>query len=403
MKLLTKNKYYNSILLIMIMLISDILISLFLGYSGQLLSLTRYLIYGISVYYMLKALIKNNVKVDFLSKVFLLWVLYLIITALPYLFNDYRNYIYLKQFISGTFIIYLYPFFIKADLNLQFYKKIFKLSYLMGLIYLIITVPFFLYFTATSDNGGERMTVLAYGLPILLYTYNYHSKKKQKIIIASALLALVVLMILGRRNGVAFFGATLFFTYLLNFFTKQKNVRKNYALLIFVFVLFALVLGSFYSTAFSYFFERVDTGMDSREGVIELFLYDFNQSPKDWWFGRGIFGEVSGGALGDDETGLRDSIENGYLFLILKGGWIYLGLLILISLKSIYLGLFKSNNVFVKGLALVLIVYYIDMIGFGIPGVYLKYAMVFIAISGCNSSYLRSCSDLTLKKIIGLK
>jgi hypothetical protein len=144
------------------------------------------------------------------------------------------------------------------------------------------------------------------------------------------------------------------------------------------------------------------TGFESRESVIEMFFDDFNKTPGDWIWGRGLFGEFNGGDLGAKETGLRDLIENGYLFLILKGGWIYLGLLILISLKAIYLGLFKSSNVLVKGLALLLIIFYIDMIGYGIPGISLKYMMVFVAISGCNSKRLRSYSDLILAKKIGL-
>ena len=87
-----------------------------------------------------------------------------------------------------------------------------------------------------------------------------------------------------------------------------------------------LALGCFlglviFSSSFEFFFSRVDTGMDSREGIIELFMLDFNTTPNDWIFGRGIYGEFNGGILATNEdTGMRDGIENGYLNIILKGG-----------------------------------------------------------------------------------
>ena len=85
------------------------------------------------------------------------------------------------------------------------------------------------------------------------------------------------------------------------------------------------------------------------------------------------------------------------------GGGIWLVLLILLSLKSVYLGLFKSNNKLCKGFAFIIVVYYIDMIGFGIATISLGYMMVFIAISICCNKQFRRLTDEDLMYKIGLE
>lgn len=185
--------------------------------------------------------------------------------------------------------------------------------------------------------------------------------------------------------------------------TYLSKGSKKFKVIGLVLCIVLIVINSF-SEHFTYFFERMDTGMSSREGTIELFLIDFNNQPSDWIFGRGMYGSFMGGVLAEgDLTGTRSGIENGYLQLILKGGWIWLGLLIFISIKALYLGLFKSKNLLCKGMALVILVYYIDMIGFGIPTLFLGYINVFIAMSGCNTKWLRDCTDAELQPYLGLK
>lgn len=214
------------------------------------------------------------------------------------------------------------------------------------------------------------------------------------------------MMILARRNKVIYFGSVLFFTYYINLFfkntllsvSKLTLIRSAIVLIIF----FCIILVSF-SRKFDLFWERMDTGMESREDIIELFIYDFNRTPQDWIWGRGIFGQFEGGILADEDTGRRDGIENGYYQTVLKGGGIFLFLLAVVSINAAYKGFFKSNNILCKGFASLLIIFFINMIAMNQYGITMKSIFIFIAISACNSKDLRGLTDHYLANKIGLK
>jgi len=401
-----KSKVFSSIAFTQIWGLIILFLS-FVVYSSKVISLTGYVIYFFAVLVLIRAIYSNHIKVSFFIGLFLFWVIYLIASAIPNLFNDYKNYLYLKQFISGQLFLYVIPFLIIAHLNLSFYKALFKFAYIFVLLYFMITIFLFYYLIQDITRGGEALTFLMTGAAPLILTLTYHSKKHRAIILIAILLLVFEMMILGRRNVVLYFGSVLFLSFIIALISKQtfsQNKKLNYLFLAIAIVFFSGLVLSLFSKSFEFFFERIQTGMESREGIIDLFFYDFNRNPLDWITGRGVFGQFEGGILATDKkTGLRDGIENGYLYLILKGGGIYLGLLIIISLKAMYNGFFKSRNLLVKGFAAIILIYFIDMIGFGIPMVNLKYIIIFIAIAACNTKWLRELTDEFLSKEIGLK
>jgi hypothetical protein len=403
---LSKNKYFNAILITQIWTVI-ILFLAFIGFSSKLITLIGYLAFFLSTIFFIVALIFNHKNPSFVTAIFLLWICYLLIDAIPFLFNNYRNYIYFKQFISGRLFLYIIPFIIISNLNLVFYKSLLKFSYKLLVLYLILTFLLFFYLIQDKTNGGEALTLLMGGAAPLMMTLPYHKTKYRIIILLAVILLLFEMMILGRRNVVLYFGCVFFSPFFMSLLSKeknQKNLKRNFLRLFILAVSFSGFIFWIFSNSFDFFLNRVQTGMQSREIIIELFINDFNNAPKDWILGRGIFGQFQGAELASDtNTGLRDGIENGYLQLILKGGWVYLGLLILISINAIYKGLFKSKNYLVKGFAAIIVIYYIDMIGFGVPTLSIKYIMVFIAIAGCNTLWLRECSDEYLATELGLR
>lgn len=376
------------------------------AYTSKLVSLIGYIFYFFAAYILIRSLWNKHQNTNFISKLFLMWIIYLLITSIPYLLNNYKDYIYLKKFISGIFFLYLIPFLIIADLNAKFYRMFFKLSYNFLILYLVIVVPFFFYFLSPTNNSEWYVRMLVGASPILALAYPYHNRTKGNIIIIAIIFALIAMVIPGRRNMVLYLSSALFFVILINIFSNHFLVvkrRYSFIVLFIIILIFCGMLIVLNSNSFSYFIEKANTGMYSREDIIELFINDLNSSPKDWIWGRGIFGQFNGGVLGDSETGLRDGIENGYLILILKGGWIYLGLLILISFRAIYFGFFKSKNILCKGFSAIILIYYIDMIGFGVPDISLKYILIFISIGACNTKWLLESSDEYLAKEIGLR
>jgi hypothetical protein len=297
-------------------------------------------------------------------------------------------------------------FLIAAKFDIEFYDRMFKFCYQLILIYLVISIPLFPLFIKDLSFGAEGYTSFASAGSILLLTLPYHTKKKRTIIIIAVILAVIIMMILARRNKVIYFGSVLFFTYYINLFfkntllsvSKLTLIRSAIVLIIF----FCIILVSF-SRKFDLFWERMDTGMESREDIIELFIYDFNRTPQDWIWGRGIFGQFEGGILADEDTGRRDGIENGYYQTVLKGGGIFLFLLAVVSINAAYKGFFKSNNILCKGFASLLIIFFINMIAMNQYGITMKSIFIFIAISACNSKDLRGLTDHYLANKIGLK
>lgn len=345
----------------------------------------------------------NHQRIGFIRSLFLIWIFYIIVTSLPSLSDSYFNYIKFKQFFSINLFLFLIPLYMIIKIDLEVIQKLFRLSYKFVLIYLFVSIPIFS--CSPEFFKSESLIFLLGGSLMLIMTFPYHNIKKSRLVLLAVLIGIVIMMLLGRRNVVLYLGGGLVFASLLNVFGNSTLTRGKRYRYVFIITALACLMGFvLFSSSFSYFFERVGTGMNSREGIIELFISDFNHTPNDWIFGRGMYGEFEGGFLATNEdTGLRDGIENGYLQLILKGGCIWLVLLILISLKAVYLGLFKSKNCLCKGFACLILLYYIDMIGFGIPSISLKYILIFVGISVCNSRCFRNCSDDILAENIGLK
>ena len=396
-------KQNGSILLFRAIVLSQIvsLLPMFLSVVGiggesQIISLIKYFLMLLSTFYCLKYAINQHIKVSVIQMLFFVWITYLYISAIPNIIDPYRNHIQLKMFLTYIMFLYIIPVMMVAELDFVFLKKLFKFSYVLLLLYL----AFALLFAKYDDEG---FTILAEGVIILMMTWPYHKPKKRIVVILVFIITIVGMMIAARRNKVVFYGGGLVLALIINIISNSSYGSTKRVILVLLTLVFGISL-YFAQSSFSLFFERMGTGMSSREDIIELFVDDFNNHPSDWVFGRGLYGSFYGGVLNTNEDlDTRDGIENGYLFLILKGGGVWLALVTLIAFNALYKGLFKSKNLLCKGFAMIILLYYIDMIGYGVPQISLKYIMVFIAIAGCNTPWLRECSDLYLEKQIGLK
>lgn len=390
---------FKGVLLIQIIFTIDLLVSYF-SLESQVLSLVRYVVYFIATYYLLKGIIANHRKSTIFEGLFFIWIMYIIVDGFLYAMDQGVNTPYFKSFISGGYTLFLIPTLMISNMSLDFFERYYKLSYCLGIItvaFLGLELSNILLMRVSPISEG--FTYGAMGVSLVVMTYPYLRKKQSYVTIGIILLMIFVMMLLGRRNKVVYFGSVLFFALLLNtiYKTYLYNSLSKIKVLFMVCCL-GLVIMIGFSDAFYSFLTKIDGGMSSREGIIELFYFDFNSQPIDWILGRGMYGSFMGGVLSTDElAGTRDGIENGYLQLILKGGWIWLGFIIFFAIKSFYLGLFKSKNLLCKGMALIILVYFIDMIGFGIPNLSLGYINVFIAMSGCNSKWLRVMTDKELQ------
>jgi len=383
---------------------------------GELVSinlpLLRYMLVTLGSLFVLKGIFSkpNYVHlIHYFNKwkflLFFIWTIVMIVRGLPTAFSDYNNYIDFKRLISGQLLWFLIPFFIFYKPNLVLLKQLIKFAYNLALIYLFITIPL-LYYFLTGKLPGESFGVLfAAGASIIVLTFSYHSRNVQYITLFTFLLVLFINAVLARRNQIVYFGSILFFSLFIQFFSSSRFVkysRNNLIKILFIISIPISLLVAANINRFDLLLEKSQTGMESRDEPIKDFFADFSEHPNDWIFGRGINGRVQGGKLANRDDGTRSLIENGYLQHILVGGWIYLGLIILIALPAIYLGCFRSRNVLSKAFAAIILTYFIDMVGFGLPSNTIKFVLIWIGIGFCYSARIRNYPDEYLKSKIGI-
>ena len=132
---------------------------------------------------------------------------------------------------------------------------------------------------------------------------------------------------------------------------------------------------------------------DSRSGVEDNFWQDMKLG--DLVFGRGWFGEYYDHSF----CGWRSSIETGYMSLILRGGFIYLILYLLILGRSVYKGLFYSNNLFVKSFAIIILLSIINLYPYGWPAFDVNFLVIWIGVYICNQNCYLKLTDNEIKSL----
>lgn len=148
---------------------------------------------------------------------------------------------------------------------------------------------------------------------------------------------------------------------------------------------------------FDFFVDR--WGEDTRTGPEDCFFEDF--SIHDWIFGRGLGGTYYCPNIDlNDTTGYRKIIETDYLNIILKGGWIYLGLLLVAALPALFRGIFFSKNLLGRAFGLWILIWLLSLYPLNVTTFSLNYILVWISIGNCYDSQFLSYSDEEMRKLI---
>ena len=204
----------------------------------------------------------------------------------------------------------------------------------------------------------------------------------------SALLGLVVLMVSGRRGY-----SVLMICFILVFLAsniicapKNKRVYQIVIVSIFIFICILYFIANA-DSQFSVLVNRIDT--DSRTDVFYWWNKEMNDDTFKWFFGKG----VSGGYYDGDFGEVRPGIENGIRHMLLKGGLFYFIPYVVLGIKAIYLGLFKSASKTLKALA----IYIAICIGFlyvwGTPSLSFLHLCMWISFILIFNSKIRKMND----------
>lgn len=411
------NKYFNYIVLVITFytILSAIEISFELNFP-----ILRYLLISVGSFFIFKLIDINealNKQYKYLSGIFLFILMLLfihsILLGITELFVPKRNYINLKTFIGNYAFLYSFTLLLFIKPNPIYWKYLLKYSYIL----LFLLIPFLVlnilpYLSREKSPEGVIRSFAGVSGFLLLLTI-YFKPKQKKIILSFFLVSILFMVFHARRNMVLYFGLFFIFYILTISFssltilktTKTKNIINLFFLFFIGYLIFITT-----NPDFSLFIERAETGMESRDEIIEEFFLDVKPFSSDFYLGRGMYGNFYSKVLGFDEYGERDigggmryGIENGYLQLILNFGFIFVTAFTLLSLIGFYKGFFKSNNLLAKACGVVLMVNLIDMIGFGVPEITFKYFLVWFSFPYCFSKDFRNLSDFQIKNLIFLK
>ena len=157
-----------------------------------------------------------------------------------------------------------------------------------------------------------------------------------------------------------------------------------------------MVFVSLSDSFFSLIVERAEA--DTRSGV-ERSFYKYFSSQADWLFGRGLLGTYYDEIFGEQ----RFSIETGYLFIILRAGLLYLIPYVMLLMVSGIKGYFKSNNLFIKSIAIFMLMSVLELYPWGYPTFSFKFFIIWLGVIMCNSKYFLSMSDQEIQNVLFVK
>lgn len=201
----------------------------------------------------------------------------------------------------------------------------------------------------------------------------------------------------GRGDTLIFVLQILIFFYIwfkYPYISKKGNNGSTLRLLL---VLLFVILGLAYlvlkTDYFTFLLDRLfedgNTGSFAKSGREEFMhdmLNDFDWNPFFWLFGKGINGAYEACS---DGGYMRDTIEWGFMQLILKGGVFYLVTYCFVLVKTSYLGIVKSNNLVCKSFGFMCLIRVVALITFGHPSISVEFFFVWLGVGFVRNRFFR--------------
>lgn len=316
---------------------------------------------------------------------------FLLIWSLFIVFNSSLNVYWLSHlfFKPYNYLCLFLPFILikwtkKEDLF--YYLNFCYKSVKIGLFILVVFFPLMnRNWAGDDDSRGDSMqlfevvnTYLNGGLIFILLFINEFTKKERTTIYIATLFSMFCSAYFARRGVLLSYVITYILSVVISL-SSLNNRRKIYYIFITIIASFTILYltieyGDIY---FSYLFGRIND--DTRTGV-ELEVMEEIFGNDYLLYGKGIDGTYYSIWFGN-----RDGVETGYLHLILKGGIVYLLLMALYTIPAIFLGLFKSNNLYAKICAVYIVIF---IIIFNVASSNLTFTLRFVSlVLSCNLIY----------------
>jgi len=380
-------------------------------YYGGVPHVVKYVLALFFLFSMFYMLLRRPLTLKYyggLAPAILIFSIYsLILVAQSFRFETrYLQFVLAAKYYVMPFFFPVFILMIRFDIRWFKYVMSFSLKFLPVLLLVQLSVLAMM----NQDLWQEhlfRMHMFNFGLPLVLLNMNYliAQKWQRNLLLLYFLLLVVIGSIYGRRGYVLDIVFLLAAYYALMSLNRVVSIKKKVRA-------FVLVLGSVMAFIFAlgflkdnlYIFQRgfdSDAWDETRGSILIDFFADFGTVAGDWIWGRGLDGTVLR-SMNEEEGGVGNIIENGYLFTLLKAGGLYLLLMVLIFLWSAFLAFFRSRNYLVKSFATILVLHLVIMVAFNLPVFSSEYVVVWICVVLCNSSELRKLSDEEVKLILNV-
>jgi len=372
----------------------------------------------ISVFYLFKEVfIKKLYKsgpipsaYKFIMALLLLWVFINIFREPPVNPKGFIRFLGGRYYVAAWFPLLFFYVGSKIKVWSQIWHYAVKFNKLFVLASPVIIILFF-----SSFIAWRNLLFSVFLLPLLLLNWGLLRKNERVFLIIGFILSVFLTFAGGSRTftlSLLFYLPVLYWLILIR---NQKNRALKFVwmsvilsgVIMISYIVYNVGVSTYFSGNFSenvYKFQKRGFVNSREEYVYPAFFADMNTT-KDWVLGRGLNGSYftpifvsvmkdvdPSNSLGI-KPGYRVNIESGYLQTILKIGLIGLILELILALSAVYLGLFKSKNWFVKGLAFIIIGWLVSMFPFGLPEWSMSYMLFWLSIGACLSRETRMASS----------
>lgn len=247
------------------------------------------------------------------------------------------------------------------------------------------------FFPFRHENGIEDWL---HFIPVILLTAAYQKKRTNVILILSIGMLILLSITSSHRTNFVYI-LVIFSFYTIEFLKNEKiNIFKKLIAYLFLFFTFLVVLVNF-SPVYEKIMSDKDVSDDTRTFLFEE-LFD-DMSRKELIIGRGVLGtyyspyfQLTKDEGREGDSPIRSESEVGYLFMILKGGFILMALYLLILIPAAFLGIYRSNNVVAKMCGYYIVLYLLMWPLSYSPTFVPKFIILWMAVGTCMSPKARS-------------
>lgn len=305
-------------------------------------------------------------------------------------------------------LCYLVPFIVlipKRYLSLEIIVKVATWIGIAGIIVAVVYSKRIMLIAAmnllgdtVNDGQITNTTNFAIYTPFafIALCYKYISFKQWKWNIVGLIVSLMVVSIGGRRGTSAILVVLLLLSLYFYMQSQTRKIKHIYFLLLII-----LLIGGIYFFFNSSLFEFIrERGFeDNRSHVDQALLTQMNGF--ELFFGKGLNGRYYFPLIQDDYLqGWRYGSETGFFNYVLKGGYLMMGLYILLLLIPAYNGLVKSKNMLSRIGGVYILLSLIELYPFGHFLFNIKYCIIWMMVSICMSKRFLNMTDTEIKKTL---